>query len=138
MFTTTQLLADLPLKLTCVVFEQVAHVVDEVEFLEKDKNNVIAGSWAAQQLATTADFAHNSLFWTHISGGLNYQAVHHLFPGVNHTHYPALAPIIKSIADKHGVRYRVYPSFWAALSDHFNHLQKMGSLAITPTLHTIG
>ena len=113
-------------------------MVDEVEFLEKDKSGKVAGSWAAAQLATTADFSHNSLFWTHVSGGLNYQAVHHLFPGINHTHYPALAPIIKRIADKYGVKYCVYPTFWAALMDHFKHLHRMGSLTITPSLHTIG
>lgn len=25
------------------------------------------------QVATTTDFSHNSFFWTHFSGGLNYQ-----------------------------------------------------------------
>ena len=117
---------------------QVAHVVDEVEFLEKDSSGKVAGGWAAQQLATSADFCHGSLFWTHISGGLNYQVVHHLFPGVLHTHYPAIAPIIQKHAARHGIKYRVFPTFLSALSNHFKHLQRMGSLAVTPSLHTIG
>lgn len=113
-------------------------MVCEVEFLEKEKNGKVAGSWAAQQIATTADFAHNSFFWTHVSGGLNYQVVHHLFPGVNHTHYPALAPIIKRIADKYGVKYYAYSSFWTALADHFKHLHRMGRFAVASSIHSLG
>jgi acyl-lipid (8-3)-desaturase len=116
---------------------QVAHVVEEVEFLEKDGAGQIAGSWAAKQVATSADFAHGSAFWTHISGGLNYQIVHHLFPGVIHTHYPALAPIVQRVAAKHGVKYTVFPSLWSALHSHFKHLQRVGAYS-APSLHTIG
>ena len=47
---------------------QVAHVA----FLQQ-KDGALAHDWAAAQVATTADFAHGSFFWTHFSGGLNYQ-----------------------------------------------------------------
>lgn len=57
----------------CPVSVQVAHVVDEVEYLNPGKDESSKG-WAARQVATTADFSHNSFFWTHFSGGLNYQA----------------------------------------------------------------
>jgi fatty acid desaturase len=117
---------------------QVAHVVDEVRFLEKEADGTVPGSWAKQQIATCADFCHGSWFWTHISGGLNYQAIHHLFPSVIHTHYPALAPIVRAAAEKHGVPYKVYPTFAAALFGHFRHLQKAGASMNVPSLHTIG
>lgn len=51
---------------------QVAHVTGEVEFLDSTGGKVERG-WAAGQVATTADFSHGSLLWTHFSGGLNYQ-----------------------------------------------------------------
>lgn len=51
---------------------QVAHVTPDVAFL-KLKDGRLAHDWAAAQVATTADFAHGSFFWTHFSGGLNYQ-----------------------------------------------------------------
>jgi acyl-lipid (8-3)-desaturase len=111
--------------------------VEEVQFLEKDASGKIKGGWAEQQLATSADFCHDSLFWTHVSGGLNYQVVHHLFPGIIHTHYPAIAPIIKKHAAKAGLKYHVFPTFLSALGNHFAHLRTMGSL-VTPSLHTIG
>ncbi len=51
---------------------QVAHVTGEVQF-PKTKEGKVDMGWAAGQVATTADFSHNSWFWTHFSGGLNYQ-----------------------------------------------------------------
>lgn len=51
---------------------QVAHVTPDVAFLQQ-KDGMLAQDWATAQVATTADFAHGSFFWTHFSGGLNYQ-----------------------------------------------------------------
>ncbi len=36
--------------------------------------------WAIAQVLTSVDYGHNSI-WTFLSGALNYQSVHHLFPG---------------------------------------------------------
>lgn len=119
-------------------FVQVAHVVEEVDFLQKDCDGVIQGSWAEKQIRTSADFCHGSFFWTHFSGGLNYQIVHHLFPGVIHTHYPALAPIVQKVAQKHGLPYIVFPTFYSAFASHFNHLKSTGLQLPIPSMHTIG
>lgn len=51
---------------------QVAHVTGDVQF-PKIKEGKVDMGWAAGQVATTADFSHNSWFWTHFFGGLNYQ-----------------------------------------------------------------
>lgn len=47
-------------------------MVPDVAYLEQ-KDGRVAQGWAAAQAATTADFAHGSWLWTHISGGLNHQ-----------------------------------------------------------------
>lgn len=117
---------------------QVAHVVGEVHFFQLNKDNKLSKGWGEAQLMSSADFAHGSKFWLHFSGGLNYQVVHHLFPGVCHVHYPALAPIIKAAADKHGLDYCVYPSFLSALGAHFRHLRNVGQRAYVPSLQTVG
>lgn len=56
----------------CFAPAQVAHVTGEVQF-PKTKDGQVGMGWAAGQVATTADFSHGSWFWTHFSGGLNYQ-----------------------------------------------------------------
>lgn len=43
-----------------------------------------------------------ALFFT---GGLNLQIEHHLFPGVAHNCYPAIAQIVKEECKKRGIRY---------------------------------
>lgn len=68
--------------LTCSMIVQVAHVTPDVAFLQQ-KDGALAHDWAAAQVATTADFAHGSFFWTHFSGGLNYQ--------VHTIHWPTTA-----------------------------------------------
>ena len=90
------------------------------------------------QVESTADFCHGSSFWTHFSGGLNYQVVHHLFPGVCHCHYPQLAPIVMKTCKEFGVRYQVYETFWAALSGHIEHLRKVGAEVAIPSLANVG
>eukprot|EP01023_Acetabularia_acetabulum_P015906 TRINITY_DN1781_c0_g2_i3.p1 TRINITY_DN1781_c0_g2~~TRINITY_DN1781_c0_g2_i3.p1 ORF type:complete len:455 (-),score=55.86 TRINITY_DN1781_c0_g2_i3:388-1752(-) len=117
---------------------QVAHVVGDVGFFEVDDKNQVSCGWAESQLQSTADFAPGSFFWTHISGGLNHQVVHHLFPGVVHTHYPALSKIVAQTTKEFGLKYNVYPTFWEALLAHFEHLQKMGAPLTIPSLHSIG
>lgn len=117
---------------------QVAHVVGEVHFFKLNAKNQLKRGWGEAQLMTSADFAHGSKFWTHFSGGLNYQVVHHLFPGVCHVHYPALAPIIKEAAAKHGLHYQIYPTFWSALRAHFRHLANVGNPTYVPSLQTVG
>lgn len=52
---------------------QVAHVVGDVAFMQQGGAPGVPKGWAAAQAATSADFSHGSFFWTHISGGLNYQ-----------------------------------------------------------------
>ena len=121
---------------------QVAHVTPDVEFFKVDeKTGVITSnkSWAEAQLASSADFAHGSKFWTHFSGGLNYQVIHHLFPGVCHVHYPQLAPLVMDVCKKRGLEYVVYPTFSAALRAHFRHLKMVGKGAFkVPSLATVG
>jgi len=121
---------------------QVAHVTPDVEFFKVDeKTGVITSnkSWAEAQLASSADFAHGSKFWTHFSGGLNYQVIHHLFPGVCHVHYPQLAPLVMDVCRKRGLEYVVYPTFSAALRAHFRHLKMVGKGAFkVPSLATVG
>ena len=130
---------------------QVAHVTPDVEFFKVDeKTGVISSnkSWAEAQLASSADFAHGSKFWTHFSGGLNYQVIHHLFPGVCHVHYPQLAPLVMDVCKKRGLEYIVYPTFWAlcgafrrnvgggAFKVPFAHRRLILILMITKRIHT--
>eukprot|EP00192_Tetraselmis_astigmatica_P005897 CAMPEP_0117674960 /NCGR_PEP_ID=MMETSP0804-20121206/15338_1 /TAXON_ID=1074897 /ORGANISM="Tetraselmis astigmatica, Strain CCMP880" /LENGTH=451 /DNA_ID=CAMNT_0005483907 /DNA_START=372 /DNA_END=1727 /DNA_ORIENTATION=- len=117
---------------------QVAHVTEDVEYVKSDANGFVNRGWAEVQVATTADFSHGSFFWTHISGGLNYQVVHHLFPGICHVHYPKIAPIVMQTCKEFNIPYVVYPTFLKALMAHFKQLKHVGADQIVPSLATVG
>jgi linoleoyl-CoA desaturase len=107
---------------TLAVVFQLAHLTPEMEF-----GGVRAGDdWALHQLRTTADFATGSRLATWFTGGLNHQIEHHLFPNVAHTHYPELRPIVRAVAERHGVECHDLGSIHSALSEHFALLQTLG------------
>jgi fatty acid desaturase len=56
---------------------------------------------------TSQDYGHGSWFWTVFSGSLNYQVVHHLFPGINQYYYPKIAPLIMHTCAEFGITYHV-------------------------------
>lgn len=109
---------------------QTAHCMPEAEFVSLPENSQpLANNWAVHQLETTVDFApHNALLTWYI-GGLNYQVEHHLFPGICHVHYPAIAPIVQATCQEYGVKYNVLPSFTAAIGSHLRWLRQMGNAA---------
>eukprot|EP00250_Pteridium_aquilinum_P005328 c15439_g1_i1 orf=576-2006(-) len=109
---------------------QVAHVVEEAAFPVVDKSRgypTLARGWAASQVSSTANFCPNSSFWMHITGGLNYQIEHHLFPGVCHIYYPEIHPIVKMTCKEFNISYTCFPTFRVALAAHLNYLKKAGA-----------
>ncbi|MCC5644393.1 acyl-CoA desaturase [Nostoc sp. CHAB 5824] len=108
-----------------VVF-QLAHVVEGLEFPVPDENDAIEHTWLIHQMVTTANFAHENQLLSWFIGGLNYQIEHHLFPQVCSIHYPAISQIVREVAQKHGVPYNYYPTFFGAIKSHYFMLKKLG------------
>jgi fatty acid desaturase/predicted heme/steroid binding protein len=106
---------------------QVNHVVEKAVFPSVSKAGVVEMDWAVLQVRSTVDYAHGCRLTTFLTGALNYQVVHHLFPYVSQVHYPQIASIVRKTCKEFGVPYTVLPSFWDALKDHVHYLYLMGS-----------
>jgi len=107
---------------------QLAHVVENVEFEHTHGEfTQIDNEWAVHQLATTSDFAVDNKIVSWFMGGLNYQAIHHLFPLISHVHYPAVQKIVEKTCAEFGVNYLSYPTMNAALASHFRHMKRLGT-----------
>jgi len=89
------------------------------EFLERD--------WAKLQVMTACNFATHSKMWTWISGGLNHQIEHHLFPAISHTYLPYIQPIVKQTCKEFNVPYHSYPDYWSAICSYYNHIKSLGN-----------
>ena len=108
-----------------IVF-QLAHVMEDADFPMPDEDSMrIENEWGVHQVETTVDFAQNSRIVNWFTGGLNFQIEHHLFPQICHTHYPALAPIVKQTSEEFGVNYYAHPSLGSALASHFRFLKQL-------------
>lgn len=110
---------------TSVVF-QLAHAVEETHFIEPEKE-VLENDWAVHQVLTTANFGSRSKLLSFLTGGLNQQVEHHLFPRISHIHYPKLSPIVKATCEQHGLVYLEQPTFLHAVVSHMKFLYRLGN-----------
>ena len=106
----------------------LAHAVEGVHFLEAEKDKKVDHSFVVHQLRSTANFARRSRPASFLTGGLNLQVEHHLFPHICSIHYPALSKIVKETAEEFGQPYVEY-SFLEALRSHYRFLKLMGAKA---------
>jgi len=121
---------------------QVSHVATDLDFLATPLPPAPAAKidedWAVSQLRTTQDYSHGSKIATFMTGGLNYQVVHHLFPTISQNFLPEVAAIVLQTCKEYGVEYHVLPHFLSAFSSHIDHLRIMGQdpnidNTVTPT-----
>ncbi len=113
--------------LLSIVF-QLAHVVEKTIFPQIDvkPNKITIGSWAANQILTTCNFAMKSIPARLAFGGLNFQIEHHLFPKVSHVHYPAIQNIVQKTCEEHGLPYNAYETMGEAITSHIRTLKTLG------------
>lgn len=103
----------------------LAHVVEETHFLTPDGEGKMEHSWAAHQLYTTANFSRKSWLASFLTGGLNQQVEHHLFPNMCSIHYRRISHIVKETAEEFGHPYYDL-SFGSAVGSHLRFLKRMG------------
>lgn len=61
-----------------------------------------------------------------LTGGLNFQIEHHLFPRMSSAWYPFIAPTVREVCRKHGVQYTYYPWIWQNLYASAQHIYSAG------------
>jgi len=84
-----------------------------------DKN-----SFLYKQVATSSNVGD---WWLcQLNGGLNYQIEHHLFPGMNHCHYPTIAPIVRQFCKEKNIPYRHFATVKDNWMSTVSHLFDMG------------
>ncbi|KAJ7569291.1 hypothetical protein O6H91_01G070600 [Diphasiastrum complanatum] len=111
------------------IFFEVSHIVNEATFPVVDLSTgipTVPHGWAAMQVHASVNFSTESLLWNHLSGGLNLQIEHHLFPGVCHVHYTSISPIVEATCKEFNVPYKRHASIWAAIKSHVQYLKNIG------------
>jgi fatty acid desaturase (delta-4 desaturase) len=62
-----------------------------------------------------------------LTGGLNFQVEHHLFPRMSSAWYPYIAPKVREICKKHGVKYAYYPWLWQNMWSTLTYTHQIGT-----------
>lgn len=102
---------------------QANHVVDDVELpVEKVEET----DWAKMQISATLDYGIDSVATRLVTGALNFQTVHHLFPNVLQHHYPLIYDIVRDECAKNDVKYNTKGTLLQALNAHIQHLKNLG------------
>jgi fatty acid desaturase/cytochrome b involved in lipid metabolism len=93
-----------------------AAIVDHIEVDIDAKNAKQKHDWGAVQVANSSNFKNGWFFdiFAKLNGSINYQIEHHLFPSLNHTKLPEIAPIVKQTCEEFDVPYAAFPSFKSA------------------------
>lgn len=63
--------------------------------------------WYKSQVETSSTYG--GFIAGALTGGLNFQVEHHLFPRMSSAWYPYIAPKVREICAKHNVKYAYYP-----------------------------
>lgn len=101
---------------------QISHVDESREY---PKEYLIKKDWAELQVLTSIDYCHDSYFWTYLSGYLNYQTVHHLFPSVAPHFYPQIVSIVKKTCNEFNVPYQHHNTFGGVIYHYLNYLTSL-------------
>jgi len=102
-------------------FSQITHVQEEVLWPHEKS---IDEDWAELQVRTAVDYCQESYFWTYISGNLNYQVIHHLFPSVAPHKYHTINHILIKKIEEFKLKYVVMGNIGKVIDGHFNHLSQ--------------
>merc|ERR1739848_701551 len=100
----------------------VSHNVDETKLIETSPS--VKGCWAKQQILTSTSWGGK--LGCFLSGGLNLQIEHHLFPCLPHHLYPDVQVIVKDECKKRGIHYAAYDTLVGNWIDHIKFLYRMG------------
>lgn len=111
--------------ITSLVF-QLAHVVETSAFMDTEDLEKYKSDPLVIQLLESTDFASGNKVVNSLTGGLNHQAIHHLFPRFPHYWYPRLVNIVKKVAKRHGLAYQSQ-SILKAIKYHFVYLHRLGN-----------
>lgn len=91
-----------------------------------DFMNIKQTNWGILQVENSCNFGIGLWYWWILSGGLNFQIEHHLFPGYIHTRYPEIQPIVKKTWEEFGIKYTCFPDFWSAIKSNVQLLYELG------------
>jgi len=89
---------------------------------KSNQSNAIC--WYRAQVETSCSYGGTIAMI--LTGGLNFQIEHHVFPRICSWHYPFLKSTIRDCCKRHGVRYQYYPSLIHNVRSMLRYVRRVG------------
>jgi linoleoyl-CoA desaturase len=87
--------------------------------LVKETENV---DWGELQVRNSGNFSNNFPLINYLYGGINYQIEHHLFPTINHVHFPEIKKIVKETCKEFDIKYVEHKNIFDAIKSSLKNL----------------
>ena len=84
--------------------------------------------WYKAQVETSCTYGGMTAML--LTGGLNYQIEHHLFPRLSSWFYPRIQSDIRQCCERHQVVYKYYPTLWDNTMSMLRYMRKVGVVAV--------
>lgn len=81
--------------------------------------------WFRAQVETSSTYGGTISGW--LTGGLNFQVEHHLFPRMSSSWYPYIAPTVRRVCAKHNIHYAYYPWVWQNMISTLKYTHEVGN-----------
>jgi len=114
--------ASLGFLIGCNIAYAICILPDHDSFESAVENHIEANStslpdWGEIQVRHSSDFGKGvwGRLFGEVAGGINFQIVHHLFPGVSHVHFPMLTKVVEETCAEYNVPFVRHDSLAAAL-----------------------
>nr|APH81338.1 delta5 desaturase [Paracyclopina nana] len=107
-------------------FFTISHNFEGVHMMEDTRRGFNSkSSFLYNQVVTSSNVG--GAFLCMLNGGLNYQIEHHLFPRIQHSHYPKIAPVIRAFCEEKGIPYVHFDSINENMASCVKHLIDLGN-----------
>lgn len=84
--------------------------------------------WYKAQVETSSSYG--GVVAMLLTGGLNMQIEHHLFPRMSSWHYPRISRAVRECCKRHGVNYVYFPYMWTNMTSMLRYMRKVGIIAV--------
>eukprot|EP00761_Pharyngomonas_kirbyi_P001729 gb/GECH01001733.1/.p1 GENE.gb/GECH01001733.1/~~gb/GECH01001733.1/.p1 ORF type:complete len:439 (+),score=53.13 gb/GECH01001733.1/:1-1317(+) len=115
------LVPNLTLSFCLMATISVNHLADHTHKFKETRD------WFTHQVRTAFTYAADSQLCFFLTGGLNFQIEHHLFPSVNHCHMFDLHQIVRQCCRDHGIPYLYEETYTGMLKRHLVYLRNNGN-----------
>lgn len=94
----------------------------------KNKDDDAPICWYKAQVETSCTYGGTVAML--LTGGLNYQIEHHVFPRMSSWHYPRVHTAIRQCCERHKVVYKYYPTLWDNTLSMLRYMREVGVVAV--------